>query len=660
MMHKWIIFLSLVTGSRSWSQSTDTLWQESLRKFQQQNYHGIVEDLNALLSCEPENANFHYNRGIAWLSLGDTERGCTDLRQAVVCGMTEKRKLVEYTCDPAWMRNALINEYYKEETVYPERGYRPRYTRADSLRGALRKERTCYDVFYYDLRVRIMPGKKRIRGENIIHFRIAEPTGRIQVDLFDNYTLTSVSWNGATLSWRREANALFIDFPRLLDTGETHILAIAYEGKPGIAPNPPWEGGFVWEKDQQKNHWLGVACEHLGASSWWPTKDHLSDKPDSMQITLDVPRGYQAVSNGTLRHTEPADRKFDRFVWFVHYPISNYNATFYVGKYVTFRDTLIGDRDTLSLDYYVLAPNLEIARRHFKQTREVLDFYNRVFGYYPFAKDGFSLVESPYEGMEHQSAIAYGHGYGKNNAQDYRNALYDFIIVHEAAHEWWGNSITAADMADIWIHEGFATYAEYLFLENRFGKEEYLYELAEKSRYIFNVWPLVQNRDVNENAFASNDVYHKGAMLLHCLRCTLDNDSLFFGIIRGFCEENRYKTVHSGDFIAYVNRITGEDHTAFFNKYLYDTALPVLSYAYARVDGNLSLRFRWTGVEAGFRMPFGIETSAREAMRLVADTTWQEITLPETYWFNFYNLRKGYAGSKNNSFTYYSTRCENP
>lgn len=653
----FIVFLLITSAIRS--QSPDSIWQRSLKKFEQHNYHGVIDDMNALLRMLPIYSEAYYNRGIARINLGDMEKACADLQTAQSYGMTENKKLVEYTCNPEFLRDLLLKQYYKKVTVYPELGYRPRYTRADTLRGALRHERNCYNVYYYDLRVRIIPQGKKIEGSNTVYFQITESCNRIQIDLFDNYNITAVTWNGNPLKWNRDGDAVFIDFPNNLAVGERHNISIAYSGKPDAAPNPPWEGGFVWKRDQNKDLWISVACEHLGASSWWPNKDHLTDKPDSMQIVLEVPKGYQAVSNGTLRHAEPADKKYDRFTWFVHYPINNYNVTFYVGKYTAFSDTLIQETDTLSLDYNVLAYNLDVAREHFKQTRDVVSFYNQAFGFYPFPKDGFGLVESSYEGMEHQSAIAYGNGYKKNNLQDYRNQIYDFIIVHEGAHEWWGNSVTACDMADIWIHEGFATYAEYLFLESRLGREEYLYELADKSRYIYNVWPLVQNRDVNENTFASNDVYHKGAMLLHCLRCTINNDSLFFDILRGFCVKNRYKTVSSDDFVNYVNILTGKDFTAFFNIYLYDTKLPVLSYSYSVDQSDLILKYRWTGVEEGFTMPFGIESGNRESYRLVADTSWRETRIPDTEWFNFYNLWKGYEGCKENSFTYFNTRCEN-
>jgi aminopeptidase N len=653
------LLITLLIASLVQAQTPDSIWKRSLERFKLQDFHGVIEDMDTLLSLVPDFPNALYNRGIAKINLGDIENACVDMELAQSLGLDENRLFIDYTCNPGSIRDILIKQFYKKEIVYPELGFRPGYSRADTLRGSLRPERTCFDVYFYDLRVRIIPKGKKIEASNSIYFHIVHPTQKIQIDLFDNYKITGILWNGNSLTWHREYNAIFIDFPQELLNGENHSITITYSGKPNVAPNPPWDGGFVWKRDNNKDLWLGVACEHLGASSWWPNKDHFTDKPDSMRINLEVPKGYQAVSNGNLLKVEAADKKYDRFTWFVDYPINNYNVTFYVGKYTAFNDTLIHGNDTLRFDYNVLAYNLDIAREHFKQALDVVSFYNEAFGYYPFAKDGFGLVESPYEGMEHQSAIAYGNGYEKNNSKDYRNQLYDFIIVHESAHEWWGNSVTAEDMADIWIHEGFATYAEYMFLERKLGKGEYLYELFDKSRYIYNIWPLVQNRDVNENSFAGNDVYHKGAMLLHCLRCTINNDSLFFAMLRDFCVSNRYKTVNSNDFVTFVNRYTASDFTAFFKIYLYDTKLPVLKYTYKKDQGDLILKYRWTGVEEGFVMPFGIETNNKESLRIVADASWQEVRLTQTAWFNFYNLWKGYEGSVDNSFTYFYTRYGN-
>jgi aminopeptidase N len=646
-----ICFPSIILG-----QATDSLWSKGLACFHKQNFHGTIAYMDSLLKIVPDFPDGYYNRGIAKISLGNTAGACADLQMAQKLGTSINKDFIEYQCDPSFVRNIMIKEFYKKEPVYPESGYRPHYTHGDTLRGALRPERTCFDVTFYDLTVRILPKKKMITGNNVIYFSIIQPSQTIQIDLFDMYEVSAITWNNTPLKWHREFNALFIDFPRILQPGEKQHIKISYAGKPVSAPNPPWDGGFVWKHDDKKNLWLGVACEYLGASSWWPTKDHLTDKPDSMQLSLEIPGGYQAVSNGDLRKTQPVDKKYTRFTWFVEYPINNYNVTFYAGKYVAFNDTLIDGKDTLRLEYNVLAENLDTAKRHFKQTREIMSFYNKAFGFYPFARDGFSLVESPYEGMEHQSAIAYGNGYGKKSEQNYRNNVYDYIIVHEAAHEWWGNSVTAEDMADIWIHEGFATFAEYMFLENRFGKDEYMYQLVNNSRYIFNVWPMVQHRNVNENSFASNDVYNKGAMLLHCLRCNMNNDSLFFSLIRDFCIQHRYQVVTSDDFINFVNKYTSTDYSAFFRKYLYDTALPVLEYSYASEGDELVIRYHWTGVDEGFKMPFGIGLNNKESIRILAGTSWQETRIPGALWFNFFNLWRGYEGAADNSFTYFDTR----
>jgi len=613
--------------------------------------------MNRLLTMIPGLSSALYNRGIAKQNLGNREGACIDLQAALSAGLKENRQYVDYMCNPEVLGKALIDQFYKKQKVSAENGYRPVYTRADTLRGALRPERTCFDVLFYDLQVKILPKGKKIEGRNTIYFNVLQPTRRIQIDLFEQYAITGILYNQKPLHYTREFNAVFIDFPVEMQPGNTAI-TITYRGKPPAAPDPPWEGGFVWDHDQNKNLWLGVACEHLGASSWWPNKDHMSDKPDSMLITLQVPKGYQAVSNGNLRSMDLTHKGFNQFSWFVSYPISNYNATFYVGKYAAFNDIVITGNDTVRLDYNVLTVNLDKAKDHFKQTRDVIDFYNRAFGTYPFQRDGFSLVESPYEGMEHQSAIAYGNGFSNNNGNTYRNKTYDFIIVHEAAHEWWGNAVTAADMADIWIHEGFATYAEYMFLEEKLGRQEYFYELADKSRYIYNFWPLVQNRDVNENSFASSDVYHKGAMILHCLRCTINNDSLFFTILRNFLRENLFKTVNSNDFIQTVNQLTGDDYTPFFNKYLLETTLPVLEYSFVQDKEDLILKYRWSEVEEGFNMPFAIENDQKESFRITANTAWQELILRQTSWFNFFNLEKGYEGCPTNAFTYYHTSCQ--
>ncbi len=640
------------------SQTLEEVWDEGLTSFSERNFHGAIENMNTLLKVAPDYAYAHYNKGISRLNLGDLEGACIDMSRAIATGMEKDTKFYEFMCEDKAKYKLLKKHFYRNEEIYADNGYRPHYTRKDSLRGALRPERTCFDVYFYDLTVRIIPAGKKIRGENKIHFEVKAPTSRIQIDLFPEFNIEEISWNDNPLKYTREHGAVFIDFPRPLESGEQHAITFQYSGKPGKAENPPWQGGFVWKKDKQRKLWVGVACEHLGASSWWPNKDHLTDRPDSMNIGIEIPSKYRAVSNGTLRNTAPADRRYTRYEWFVSYPINNYNVTFYMGNFVSFKDTVfLGDKPLL-LKYDVLPYNLEKAKEHFEQTKDLLRYYSDAFGEYPFMRDGFGLVDSPYEGMEHQTAIAYGHGFRNTFFEECEDLAYDFIIVHEAAHEWWGNALCAADMADIWLHEGFATFAELMYLEHSCSEKAYMRELNDKIQTILNFWPMVENYDVNENSFASNDVYNKGAAMLHCLRCNINNDSLFFGIIRDFNLLFRYKVATSQDFVDFVNQRTGEDHSAFFDKYLYDKKLPILSYRFEREDDDLILKYKWTGVKEGFKMPFCIRTNDNRAVRLVGTTAEQKATIENTEWFNFYNEWHDLDGVQDNSYTYFWTRWE--
>lgn len=631
-------------------------WTKAIDDFKINNYHGAITYLDKYLSIVPNDPNAIYNRGISKLNLGDLKGACLDITRAENLGFKSANQLKEFLCDSDFKLKLLQRQFYDDEELIPENNYRPLYTRKDSLRGALRPERTCFDVYFYDLKVKIIPKGKKIEGENKIYFHVVNPTNRIQIDLFDIYTIHRISMENTPLKYTREFNALFIDFPFELNSGN-YVITINYSGKPDVAKRPPWQGGFVWKKDRNGHVWAGVACEHLGASSWWPNKDHLSDEPDSMKITLEVPSGYTAVSNGFLRNSTDLNKKTKQFEWFVNYPINNYNVTFYLGKFSYFTDTMkIGDDDLL-MKYYVLPYNLEKAEDHFKQSEKVVDFYSRVFGEYPFIKDGFGLVESPYEGMEHQTAIAYGNSYSNTKHNLYRKKEFDYIIVHEAAHEWWGNAVSSADMADIWLHEGFATYAELLFIEDMYGKEEYDFEMNDKRKFIYNFWPVVENYHVNENSFASNDVYTKGAMILHTLRCTINDDSLFFGIVKNFFEQNKYKIITSAQFISFVNESTQKDFTAFFDKYLLDTELPVLAYKLKyNSDGKLLFTYWWEGVKDGFFMPFAVHTNNDTSLRFEGTTKETEVVLEGTEWFRFYNEWQEVKNAAPNSLTYFRTR----
>lgn len=660
MKKQLIIFIGIfLLSGATYAQDVKTeLFEKSVEYLQSGDYINGLEYTNMLLEKSPNNPYLLYNKGVALFQLCDLEGACESFLKSKEWGYEpENSSFIDYYCDSDVIFGHLKEHYYVGQELLEENGFRPAYTRKDTLRGMLRPERTCFDVHYYNLSVRINTREKSIVGNNEIYFKVVEPSKTIQLDLFDNLTIDSITHNNKRLSFTREYDAVWVEFNTELHKENSEQITVFYHGQPRIAPKPPWDGGFVWEKSGLFTQHNGVSCEQLGASVWWPNKDHLSDRPDSMGINLEVPKKYQAISNGTLRDIKDLGKGYHRYEWAVNYPINNYNATFYMGKFAEFTDTVHSLNDTLICRYHVLPKNLKVAKEHFKQARLVVDFYNRMYGPFPFWDDNFRMVESPYEGMEHQTAIAYGSAYSNSeNAHTYLNKNYDYIIVHEAAHEWWGNAVSVADMADAWIHEGFATYSEYLFIEDQHGYADYISELQNRVRYIYNFWPMVENRDVNEDAFASSDIYTKGATMLHCFRATINNDSLFFDLVRGFYNKHKNNPANTDDFISFANNFLDDNYSDFFAKYLYDTKLPVLSYSYEKKDEGILFKYKWTDVGPEFKMAFGLEFSNGNAQRFLGTTEEQEFFIDNANTFYFLNENKDLSNAPHNSFTYYRTR----
>lgn len=632
------------------------LWDSSYRDFQSGRFFSSIEKLERFVARYPESKIAYLNLGKAYGRIMDMEHACEAYSKASLLGSANASVRSKWICEEG-LKRWIAKYYFGDKKILPGNDYRPLFTRADTLRGSLSAARACYDVVHYHLQLEIFPGHKQIRGSNTLSFKVLTPTDSIQLDLDYRLTIDSIVYRSQVVDFTRLHNAVFVQFPYRLQPSPEERLTIWYHGKPRTAPNPPWDGGLVWKRDSRGHRWLGVACEHLGASVWWPCKDHLSDKPDSMAISLILPKKLIGVSNGTLSSVGQTENGKVIYSWKVQYPIVNYNATFYAGNFVTFTDTFQGAGGDLPLDYYALPHNRKRAEIHFRQTREVLEVFEKYFGPYPFYRDGFALVESPYAGMEHQGAIAYGNGYGRNSSHRFRNSLYDHIIVHEAAHEWWGNSLTVADMADIWIHEGFATYAEILFIDEQLGTSESLWELNDKYRQIFNFWPLVGSTGVNDNSFASGDVYNKGAAMLHSLRCLINNDSVFFSIVRRFAEENTYKVVQTADFVNIAEEISGLSLKSFFEAYLYQSKPPVLQLRVQTSDTATLLFYHWTSVPTGFTMPFAVNTSGGIA-RLTGTTDEKCLEIGTLADLKIFNMFTGPEGCPVNSFTYFYTRFD--
>lgn len=511
--------------------------------------------------------------------------------------------------------------------------YAQNFTHADSLRGTLSSFRSCYDVTFYDLNLKVTPSNQSISGSNTIHFTATQTFRKMQVDLFAGMEITRISQNSKQLNYFRDGDAVFINFEKPQISGKKYAIRIDYRGKPTIAKNPPWDGGFTWRKDRDNKDWVTVSCEGIGASLWWPNKDHLSDEPDSMKITCSVPKGLICVANGNLRHqkdfTETKEKKnqdtaterdFTQFEWFVSYPINNYNVSLNIADYANFKDEYIAsDGSKLDLDYYVLKANLEKAQKQFQQVKPMLACYEKYFGKYPFWNDGYALVETPYWGMEHQSAVAYGNNY-KNNAFGF-----DFIIIHESGHEYFGNSLSCNDHAEMWIHESFTTYMETLYVECLQGYEKSIEYILGQRKLMKNKVPLIGPMGVNYSN-PDSDIYFKGTWMLHTIRNIVNNDKIWFEALKALTEKYKRSNVTTEQIISFLSSKTGVNLSPYFNLYLRTNIIPNVEYELIDKGSETELRYRWTGESPDFAFPIkaGYDLNSYEV--IVPKKEWQSKT----------------------------------
>ena len=478
------------------------------------------------------------------------------------------------------------------------------FTRKDSLQGGLRPERTNFNVLQYDMNIKVDIDKKYIVGYNDILFTITtKKINKIQIDLFENMQVDSIIYQSKKLEFKRDNNAVFIDFPVYLFNKSENNIRFYYSGNPIIAKNAPWDGGFVFKKDSNNKDFVGVACQGTGASLWFPCKDSQSDEPEQgAKINITIPDGLTAVSNGRLLGTNQANEGFTTWNWQVTNPINSYGITLNIGDYVHFGENYKG----LDLDYYVLRENEAKAKIQFEQVKPMMDCFQDKFGPYPFKTDGYKLVETSYLGMEHQSAVSYGNKYqngylGSDLSQTGIGNLFDFIIIHESGHEWFGNSITSKDIADMWIHEGFTTYAEAVFVECLYGSQKAQQYLNGTFNNIKNDKPIIGKFGVN--AEGSSDMYNKGALLLNNLRHTINDDFRWWRILYKYCDFFRYKIIDTQMVIRFFNQESGMNLTPIFNQYLKHKELPVLEIKIVKKK----LEYKWIANVENFDMPIDVK-----------------------------------------------------
>ncbi|MBK6932074.1 MAG: M1 family metallopeptidase [Saprospirales bacterium] len=499
------------------------------------------------------------------------------------------------------------------------------FTLDDTLRGSITAERAWWDLTFYDLRVAVNPAERTISGSNTIHYRVVEPAQVLQIDLQPPLRIEAAEQDGQALDFKPAGrNAYLIQLKKAQKTGAREALTIRYSGKPRTARRAPWDGGFSWSKDPAGQHFVATSCQGLGASVWWPCKDHMYDEPDSQAIAVTVPAPLMDVSNGRLRRvTENADGT-RTFEWFVSNPINNYGVNVNIADYAHFADTLHGEKGVLTLDYYVLPANLEKAKNQFQQVKGMLRAFEHWFGPYPFYEDGYKLVEVPYLGMEHQSSVTYGNGYqngylGRDLSNTGWGNKWDFIIIHESGHEWFANNITYRDIADMWVHESFTNYSESLYTEYHFGKEAGAAYVRGTRAGIQNRAPVVGVYGVNSEG--SGDMYPKGGNMLHTIRQIIDDDDQWRSILRGLNRDYYHRTVDGAEIESYISRRSGKKLGKIFDQYLRSTAIPVLEYRF--VKGGLE--YRWADCVEDFDMPVKVALSKGKFEFIHPTTGWQTL-----------------------------------
>jgi aminopeptidase N len=474
-------------------------------------------------------------------------------------------------------------------------------TRQDSLRGSYGQGRDWWDIQHYAVRVTPDYSSKSIMGSCTINFKALHAGSKMQIDLQEPMVLDSAVFQGRKLTMQREGNVYWLD-SKNIQPGNDLTVALYFHGTPKEAKMPPWDGGWIWTKDKNGNPWISVACQGLGASVWFPCKDHQSDEPEKgASLTVTVPNDLTAVGNGRLKN-KSTQNGLTSYTWEVVNPINNYTIVPYIGKYVNWSDTLAGEKGKLDINYWVLEEDVEKAKKHFQQTKPMLRAFEYWFGPYPFYEDGFQLVQAPHLGMEHQSAIAYGNqfknGYlGQDLSGSGWGLKWDYIIVHEAGHEWFANNITTKDIADMWVHEGFTDYSETLFTEYYYGKKagsEYVRGLRKN---IANDIPIIGPYGVNQEG--SGDMYYKGANLIHTVRHIINDDEKFRQILRGMNRDFYHQTVTSRQVEDYISQKSGKSFNKVFDQYLRTTMIPVLEF---KADED-KLKFKWTNCVPGFDMP---------------------------------------------------------
>ena len=521
------------------------------------------------------------------------------------------------------------------------------FSKQDTLRGSITRERIWWNLLHYNLDFKVDPASKSIEGSNIIRYKVLSENQLMQIDLQPPMKITSVVQNNKYLEYIRDGNVYYITLKRVQEVGDENKIKIEFKGAPKVSNNPPWDDGFTWSKDKNENDFIATSCQGGGASIWWPCKDHMCDEPDEgIELSITAPKHLMGVANGRLINTKENSDNTKTHTWEVLNPINNYGVNINIGDYVHFSEKYEGKKGKLDCDYYVLSYNLEKAKKQFADATRTLEAFEHWFGPYPFYEDSFKLVEVPYLGMEHQSSVTYGNGYqngyrGRDLSGTGWGLKFDFIIVHESGHEWFANSITNIDMADMWIHESFTAYSESLFLDYHFGTEASNTYVIGTRKSIKNDRPIIGYYDVNNSG--SSDMYYKGSNMLHTLRQIIDNDEKWRTILLELNKEFYHKNVNTKQIENYLNTHIKIDLESFFEQYLRTTKIPILEY---KIENN-HLTYKWSNIVDGFSIPIKVFINSNEQL-ITPSKVWKKLQLDKSI-TSFYVDKNFYVDLKNKS-----------
>ena len=499
--------------------------------------------------------------------------------------------------------------------------------------GPLIFEQAVYDVQAYDITLDVDPKTKSISGTTVMTARTAIPTDAIVLDLDTPFAVSKVTDGaGNDLEYERTDTKIRIRFPFSKQVGEEIKTSVSYAGTPRVAPRAPWIGGFMWEKTPSGSDWVSVALQNDGADLMFPVKDHPSDKPARVAMHITVPDPLVAAGPGKLEGVKKNSNGTSTYNWLMTNPISNYSIVFNAAPYRTIEDSVKSiTGETIPIVFYVLPESFEKGPRLIEETKKYNAFFEKYLGPYPFRSQKLGIAETPHLGMEHSTLIAYG------NKFQYTAEGLDWLMLHEYGHEWWANLVTASDWKDFWIHEGFQSFMDTLYIEETKGKEAYLAAMRDRAKRTRNMQPVApREAKIAYQVYmaepdylkSDGDIYGKGAVVLHTLRYLIGDDAFFRALRRmsyptkemeRLTDGRQTRLVTTDDFLTIAEQESRMDLDWFFELYLRQPKLPKLvttpgpcTESTSSANKECTLELRWeTPNNLPFPMPVDVEIAGK-------------------------------------------------